>query len=245
VITVHDLVPLKQPDRYLRTGAKHRLRYAAAKRATRLIVPTQSVAADCERLLHVERERIHVVAEASAPVFHPVEDPRPLVARFGLPDEFMLWVGGLDPPDPRKGIRELAQAAARSSGPPLVLAGRISAEAAGLAVPGRVLLIGRASDEELAALYSSATAVVLPSEEEGFGLPAIEALACGTPVAAFAIDALREQYGSSPDVTLVEPGNHRALLDDAAALRGRRATAPPRSWTDVADETSAVYDAAA
>jgi glycosyltransferase involved in cell wall biosynthesis len=245
VVTIHDLVPLKRPERYLRTGIKHRLRYAAAKRASRLIVPTQSVASDCELLLGVDSGRIHVVAEAPAPTFRPVDDIEPLLARFALPDEFILWVGGLDPPDPRKGVRRLAAAAARRSGLPLVLAGRTSSDAADLAAPGCVVLIGRASDEELAVLYSSAAALVLPSEEEGFGLTAIEALACGTPVAAFAIDPLREQYADSPDVRLVTPGDHDALLDAADSLAGRRASPPSRTWADVAAETWAVYERAA
>jgi glycosyltransferase involved in cell wall biosynthesis len=245
VVTIHDLVPLKRPERYLRTGIKHRLRYAAAKRASRLIVPTQSVASDCDRLLGVDSGRIHVVAEAPAPTFRPVDDIEPLLARFALPDEFVLWVGGLDPPDPRKGVRKLAAAAARRSGVPLVLAGRTSADAADLAAPGRVVLIGRASDEELAALYSSAAALVLPSEEEGFGLTAMEALACGTPVAAFAIDAIREQYADSPDVRLATPGDHDALLDAAESLAGWRASPPSRTWADVAAETWAVYERAA
>ena len=244
VITVHDLVPLKQPDRYLQTGVKHRLRYAAVKRATRVIVPTRSVAADCERLLAIDPACTDVIAEAAAPVFTPVADPDRLLARFELPDEFVLWVGGLDPPDPRKGIRELAAAAARRSGLPLVLAGRISAEAADLAVAGSVILVGRATDEELAALYTAATALVLPSEEEGFGLTAMEALACGTPVAAFAIDAMNELHAGSEDVTLVEPGDMPGLLEAAEAFTGKRATRPARTWTEVAAETWAAYEAA-
>jgi glycosyltransferase involved in cell wall biosynthesis len=245
VVTLHDLVPLKQPDRYLRTGIKHRLRYAAAKRATRLIVPTQSVAADCECLLGVDRERIHVVAEAPAPAFRPVEDPKRLLARPTLPDEFLLWVGGLDPPDPRKGVRELAAAVARRHGLPLVLAGRASADAADLATPGRVLLVGRLSDEKLAALYGAATALVLPSEDEGFGLTAMEALACGTPVAAFAIDTMRELHSGREDVKLVAPGDFAGLLDAAESLTGRRAVPPHRTWSEVAAETWSVYESAA
>jgi glycosyltransferase involved in cell wall biosynthesis len=245
VVTVHDLVPLKQPERYLRTGIKHRLRYAAVRRASRVIVPSVAVARDCERLLGVATDRIHTVGEAAAPVFKPVPDTGSLLARFELPPEFVLWVGGLDPPDPRKGVGALAAAAASSTGPPLVLAGRISAEAASLASPGRVSLIGRPDDAELAALYTAATALVLPSEDEGFGLTPIEALACGTPVAAFAIAAMEELYGDSEDVRLVEPGDYAGLLAAAAASAGRRASRPARSWDDVARETWAVYESAA
>jgi alpha-1,3-rhamnosyl/mannosyltransferase len=244
-VTVHDLVPLKQPERYLRTGVKHRLRYEAVRRATRVIVPTAAVARDCERLLGIDAARIDVIAEAPAPVFRRVDDPAPLLARFGLPGEFVLWVGGLDPPDPRKGVHELAAAAAEWSGPPLVLAGRISADAAQLAKPGRVILIGRATDEELAALYTAAAALVLASDEEGFGLTPMEALACGTPVAAFAIEALREQYAGSGDVALVTPGDHHGVLTAAAALAGHRASSPARTWAEVAAETWATYESAA
>jgi glycosyltransferase involved in cell wall biosynthesis len=242
VVTVHDLVPLKHPDRYLRTGLKHRLRYAAVKRATRVIVPTRTVAADCERLLGVAAD---VVAEAPAPIFSPVDDPSPLLARFNLPDAFLLWVGGLDPPDPRKGVAELAAAAARHDGLPLVLAGRVDAEGAAFAKPGRVILVGRTSDEELAALYTVATALVLASDEEGFGLTPMEALACGTPVAAFSIDVMREQYAESVDVALVDVGDQAALLAAAEGFAGHRASAPARTWSEVADETWAVYESAA
>ena len=244
VVTVHDLVPLKQPERYLRTGLKHRLRYAAVKRATRIIVPTRAVASDCERLLGIAADRIEIITEAPAPVFTRIDDAAALLARFDLPDAFVLWVGGLDPPDPRKGVAELAAAASLHGGLPLVLAGRIDAEGAALAKPGRVIPIGRATDDELAALYSAATALALPSDEEGFGLPAMEALACGTPVAAFAIDAMREQYADSPDVALVDRGDHAGLLTAAEALSGHRASAPSRTWADVADETWRAYELA-
>jgi glycosyltransferase involved in cell wall biosynthesis len=244
VVTVHDLVPLKHPQRYLRTGLKHRVRYAAVRGATRVIAPTAAVARDCEQFLGVKAGRIDVVAEAAAPVFRPVADARAALSRIELPDRFLLWVGGLDPPDPRKGLEALTEAAARRDGAPLVLAGRTDAEAAALAAPGRVILTGRVSDEELAALYTAADALVLSSEEEGFGLPVIEALACGTPVAAYAIDALRELYGSRPGVVLVEPGDLDALLDAAGSMAGATVAPVDRRWTDVAAETWAVYEAA-
>jgi glycosyltransferase involved in cell wall biosynthesis len=242
VVTLHDLAPLKYRDRYLRTGLRHRFRYTAVKRATRVIVPSQSVAADAARLLGLTQ--VDVVPEAPAAAFHPVDAPRGLLGRLRLPPRFLLWVGGLDPPDPRKCIDRLADRIAQSDCPPLVLAGRYDRAGAELAREGRVLLAGRVSDEELAALYSAADALVLPSEDEGFGLTPHEALACGTPVAAFAIPALTETLADDPAVGLAPPGDLDALLTAAAELTGREAQAPSRTWTDVAFETLAVYERA-
>jgi glycosyltransferase involved in cell wall biosynthesis len=242
VVTVHDLVPLKHPERYLRTGVKHRVRYAAVRRATRLIVPTHAVAHDCERLLGVGGARIDVIPEAAAPAFRPIEDPRALLGGLDLPERFALWVGGLDPPDPRKRVEELVRAAARLGTQPLVLAGAAGRQARALASPGAVILTGRVTDDELAALYNAADCLIFPSEEEGFGLPIAEALACGTPAVAFAIDSLRELYDGNGGVTLVEAGDFDALLGAAAAHTGKRATPSRRTWMDVARETWATYE---
>src|SRR5207244_2363820 len=82
VVTLHDLVPLKRPEHYLRTGLKHRLRYAAVRRATRVIAPARSVAEDAHRLLALPPDRIRVVPYAAAPGFAPVADARGRLARL-------------------------------------------------------------------------------------------------------------------------------------------------------------------
>lgn len=232
VVTLHDLAPRKHPDRYLRSGLKHRLRYAAVKRAAHVIVPSHAVAADARRMLGIDQPAI--IPEAPAPVFGP-RPGRP--ERLELPERFLLWVGGLDPPDPRKGVEALAAAVAAGDGAPLVLAGRQDERARGLAKHGRVLLTGRVSDEELAELYSAADALVLPSDDEGFGLPAVEALACGTPVVAFASGSLPEIAG----VELVQPGDYRELLARAERAAGAEVERPSRTWQDVARDTLEVY----
>jgi glycosyltransferase involved in cell wall biosynthesis len=241
VITLHDLVPLKHRDHYLRTGLKHRLRYRAVRGATRVIVPSRVVAADAEQLLGLDRARVDVVHEAAAPSFAPVHDAQERLERLKLPDRFLLWVGKLDPPDARKGLPALATAVTKGDGPPLVLAGHADEHARSLATPRRVLLCGRVSDAELAALYTAADTLVFPSQDEGFGLPPVEALACGTPVAAFAAGALPEVLGESPHVELVELGDTRGLLEAAERLAGTEATPLPRTWRDVAHETEGVY----
>ena len=241
VVTLHDLVPLKDRDHYLRTGLKHRLRYRAVRGATRVIVPSQVVADDAEQLLALDRARVDVVYEAAAATFAPVHDARKHLERLNLPDRFLLWVGKLDPPDARKGLLALATAVAEGDGPPLVLAGRADEHARSFAAPGRVVLCGRVSDAELAALYTAADTLVFPSHDEGFGLPPVEALACGTPVAAFAAGALPEVLGDSPHAELVELGDTAGLLVAAERLAGVEATPLPRTWRDVAHDTETVY----
>ena len=245
VVTLHDLVPLKQPERYLQTGLKHRLRYRAVGRAARVIVPSRAVAADAERLLGLSTERVEVVPEAAAPAFRPVPDARSQLRGLDLPERYLVWVGGLDPPDPRKGVEPLAAAVKGGSGLPLVLAGKAGLRARELAAPGRVVIAGRLSDADLAALLTAAEALVFPSEDEGFGLPPVEALACGTPVAAYAAGSLPELLAGTPGATLVEPGDLEGLLAAAESLAGSDVSPPRRSWADVAAETWAVYERAA
>lgn len=244
VVTLHDLLPLKHPDRYLELGLNHALSYAAVFAAARVIVPSRAVAEDAARMLRLPARRVEVVPEAPAPVFVPVGDPRGRLERLELPERFLLWVGGLDPLDPRKGVAELAAAVRAGEGPPLVLAGRADAAARELASAERVLLAGRVSDEELAALYSAADALVFPSADEGFGLPPLEALACGTPVAAYAAGALPEALAGATGAELVEPGDVPGLLAAAERLTGVKAAAPPRTWEDVARDTWGTYEAA-
>ena len=102
-----------------------------------------------------------------------------------------------------------------------------------------VILTGHVSDDDLAAIYSGARALVFPSDDEGFGLPTVEALACGTPVVASDLPVLREVLGDR--VTFVESGDLEGLL--AAGVAARRPAPPPPSWTwsDAARATWDVY----
>jgi glycosyltransferase involved in cell wall biosynthesis len=235
VVTLHDLVPLKRRGEYLRSGVRFKLRYLAVQRATRVIVPTEAVAADVVAHLRMRRERIAVIAEAAAGclTMRSAEVVAEVRQRYGLPDDYLLWVGGLEHPDPRKRVADLA-AAPRTL--PLVLVGSTSRWAEEL--PG-VTLTGHVPDEDLAAIYTGARALVLPSDDEGFGLPAVEALACGTPVVASDIPALREVLGDR--ATFVAIDDVPGLLAAAERIR-RPAPAPPRwTWEDAARATWEVY----
>jgi glycosyltransferase involved in cell wall biosynthesis len=238
VVTLHDLVPLKRPGEYLRTGLRFKLRYLAVQRATRVIVPTRAVADDAMTALEIPAERIVVIPEAAASVFwrRPAEQVQAVRARFALPDRYLLWVGAMRTPDPRKRVAALARAT-RSL--PLVLTGPAGRWAREL--PG-VQLTGAVSDDDLAAIYTGAHALVFPSDEEGFGLPPVEALACGTPVAACDVPALREVLAGL--VTLSDLDDLDALVRDAEALSRPAPSLPAWSWDDVAAATWDVYEQA-
>src|SRR6476660_6880805 len=92
IVTIHDLVILKRPGEYLRTGLRYRLKFLAASRAARVIVPTHVVADDVAERLELDPDRITVVGEAAAPVFHPRSSDEVERARVqhGLPQEYLV-----------------------------------------------------------------------------------------------------------------------------------------------------------
>ncbi len=239
VVTLHDLAPLKRHGQYLRSTLRFKLRYLAVQRAARVIVPTCVVAEDVEAVLEIPRERIVVIPEAPAASLHPrsEEEVSAVRHRFELPERYLVWVGAMQRPDPRKRVAALTRAA-RSM--PLVLVGPTAQWAHEL--PG-VTLTGAVSDDELAAIYTGAHALVFPSDDEGFGLPPIEALACGTPVAASDVPALREVLDGRATLTAVDD------LDGliAAAESAVRPAPPPPAWTweNAAEATWQVYCQAA
>lgn len=239
VVTVHDLVPLKRRAEYLRTGLRFRLRYLAVKRADRIIVPTHAVAGDVVAHLGVDAERIAVIGEAAAPAFRqrPAGEVEQATARYGIDGDYLIWVGGLQVPDPRKRVAELA-ATPRTL--PLVLVGPASRWARDL--PG-VVVTGRVDDDELAALYTGARALVFASDEEGFGLPPVEALACGTPVVACAVPGVSEVLDGR--ATLVDPDDLAGLVKAAEAATRPAPDPPPFTWQDAARATWEQYALAA
>ena len=161
---------------------------------------------------------------------HEIAEAR---TRFSLPERYLVWVGGLQHPDPRKHVAKLA---ATPRELPLVLVGPTRPWATQLP---DVTLTGHVSDEHLAAIYSGAHALVMPSEDEGFGLPAVEALACGTPVVACEVPALREVLDER--ATFVPPGDLEALIGAAQSV-GRPAPPPPAwTWEDAGRATWQVY----
>jgi glycosyltransferase involved in cell wall biosynthesis len=235
VVTLHDLTALKRRSELLRTGARMHLRELAVQRAVRVIVPTEALAQDAQERLGIEREQIDVIHEAPATCMYPrsAHEVAEVRARFALPERYLIWVGELQHPDPGKHIAKLAATPRKL---PLVLVGQTSAWAHQLR---DVILTGHVTDDDLAALYTGAHALVVASQDEGFGLPAVEALACGTPVVACEVPALREVLDQR--ATFVPAGDLPALIAAAEAI-DRPAPPPPAwSWQDAARATWRVY----
>jgi glycosyltransferase involved in cell wall biosynthesis len=238
VVTLHDLVALKRRSEYLRTGMRLQLRYLAVQRAVRVIVPTEAVALDAAELLGLDRSRLVVVPEAPAPTMYPrgEDEVAAVRASLGLPERYLVFVGDMRHPEPRK---QLARLAATPRSMPLVLVGPTRPWAHELP---NVILTGVVSDENLAAIYTGAHALVLPSEDEGFGLPTVEALACGAPVVACEVPALREVLDGR--ATFVERGDTAELVAEAEAARRPAPAPPPWRWVDAARATWAAYEEA-
>ena len=239
VVTLHDVIPLKRRGEYLRSGLRFKLRYLAVQRAVRVIVPTQTVADDAVSVLGIPPERIVVIREAAATTLsaRSPDEVEQVRERYGLPSEYLVWVGGLRTPDPRKHVAALARARRNIQ---LVLVGPTGRWARELP---DVTLTGAVSDDELAAIYTGAHALVFPSDDEGFGLPPVEALACGTPVAAFDVPALREVLDGR--IPFSEVGDLDGLIEIAESAR--RPAPPPLqfTWSDAAAATWDVYAEAA
>lgn len=235
VVTLHDVIPLKRAGEYLRSGLRARLRYLAVQRATRVIVPTNAVADDTLRTLEIPAERIVVIGKAVAPALYRRSDAEvaDVRRRYGLPEEYLVWVGGMRSPEPRKRIKALVKAKRTM---PLVLVGANGRWARELP---DVTLTGEVSDADLAAIYTGAHALVYPSSDEGFGLPPVEALACGTPVAASDCPAVREVLGDR--IALTEIDDLDSLIATAEAAQRPAPEPPAWSWDDAAAATWDVY----
>lgn len=232
-VVVHDAVPWTHPETLTPRGVRwHRAQVErAAAAADLVIVPTQAVADELHRHTQV-REPLVVGEGVSADLVVP-DDAELRARRLALPPRFWLTVATLEP---RKGLDVLLAALAEPGAPdlPLLVAGQpgwggldplASARALGLPAD-RVRLLGRVSDPDLAVLLDRATAVVVPSRAEGFGLPLLEAMAAGTPALTSTAPALVEvAAGAAYAVPLESVALAIALAELAADGERRRSLA--------------------
>ena len=249
VVTLHDLIPWawggpRMLGERLRFWPGKRL----LKRADLVIAVSKATAADAERIAGVDARRVRVVPEAADDMFEPKAGAEARVKeRWGVGHGYLLFVGALEArKDPASLLRALT--AAREVRPELqlVIAGERGRQAPS-SMPGATML-GRVDDTELADLYSAAGCFVFPSRYEGFGLPCLEAMACGCPVAAFRNSSLPEVVDDAG--VLVEDGDAVALGRAAARMSGdpeqwRRAglkRAKEFSWRKAARATIAAYE---
>ena len=252
VVTLHDLIPWAWGGSRMRG---ERLRFwlgkRLLKRADAVLAVSQATARDAERYASVVPKRIKVVYEASDPAFQPRPDAAARVAeRFGIEAGYLLFVGALDArKDPAALLRAWSVANASLPGLQLVLAG-VPGRQAPTAMPGATT-VGRVDKLELADLYTAAGCLVFPSRYEGFGLPCLEAMACGCPVAAYRNSSLPEVVDAAGK--LVDDGDAEALGRAAAALcakpdQARRAgleRARAFSWRKTARQTIEAYESVA
>lgn len=227
VVTLHDLTFFRNPEWYGAVRAEY-YQYAVARTARgaeAVIVDSSAVKADVVDFLRVPEERVHVIPLGVDSSFTPAskEHQAEVRARYGLPERFYLYAGTIEP---RKNLLRLIQAWALLDKPfrhDLVIAGRLgwktqAVREAAAAYDSHVHCIGFVPQKDLPSLLSAADVFVWPSLWEGFGLPPLEAMACGTPVITSATSSLPETVGDA--ALLVNPLDTDAIGEAMRRLAG-------------------------
>jgi glycosyltransferase involved in cell wall biosynthesis len=219
VVTVHDLSFLFYPQNFRALNRSYLRLFTrlSVRRARRVLAVSESTKRDLVQYYGLSAAKIDVVHNGVDSAFRPL--PADQVAAFrrqaGLPDRFMLFVGTLEP---RKNVVHLIEAYARlpEERPPLVLVGgkgwlydQIFARVEALNLSGQVHFAGYVLAEDLPLWYNAADLFVYPSLYEGFGLPPLEAMACGTAVITSTASSLPEVVGKAG--LMVDPTDTEAL----------------------------------
>ena len=264
VVTIHDLSLFTQKHTHendnVRRG-KRRMPLMAWK-ATLIIAPSEWTKKEILEFLPVKEHKIRVVGEGARRHILPQREDQilPVLDKYDIRGEYLLYVGTIEP---RKNLLTLLRAydellRSTQHKPQLVLAGgkgwlydEVFQLVSELKLQDQVKFTGYVADEDLPALYSGAQAFVYPSLYEGFGLPPLEAMACGTPVITTNVTSLPEVVGDAgllhaPDDTHALTQAMVTLLGDADARYHYKLAGLERAqqftWERAARETQAVYD---
>ena len=265
VVTIYDLSFLRYPEAFRPLNRWYLTQFTArsVKRARAVIAISESTRQDVINLLGASPERVHTVYCGADQEFRPL--PATEIEAFKvsrqLPDTFILYLGTLEP---RKNVDGLIRAYARwrerePDPPPLIVAGgkgwyynKIFELVESLNLTGTIRFPGYIPQEELPLWYNAASLFVYPSHFEGFGLPVLEAMACGAPVITSKASSLPEVVGRNGAARLVSPTDDEALAQAMAELMARadlRASMSERGlaqaakfrWEKMARETVAIY----
>jgi glycosyltransferase involved in cell wall biosynthesis len=260
VVSVHDLSFLRYPETVHANSLRYReLVPRSVDRAAAVCVLTRAMGDEIAAEYGIAADKIHVAAPGVDESWFTAT-PLTTAERtgLGLPERYVLAVGTLEP---RKNLRHLVAAyaqlrSAEPSTPPLVLAGPAGwgPQLAADALPkGSLILTGYLSDTRLRAVMAGAACLAYPTLYEGFGLPPVEALACGVPVVASDLPVTREVLGDA--AVLVAPDDLDALADalraqldapwHAEVVKARRDQARKWTWRGCAEATMAAYAVAA
>jgi glycosyltransferase involved in cell wall biosynthesis len=232
---------------------------SVARGARMILTPSESTRRDVVRLLRVDPGRVRVIPYAASPSFRPVPGgPEELETLYGIRPPYFLYVGTLEPrKNLARALRAFASVASALPQCRFVIAGQrgwryaeVLRAADDPSLRGRVDFLGYLPEERLPALYAHALALVYPSLYEGFGLPVVEAMACGTPVLTSRSSSLAE-IGEGAAL-LADPTDEKALagalhaLATDAGLRENLRTlglerARAFSWERTGRETAAAY----
>jgi glycosyltransferase involved in cell wall biosynthesis len=250
VVTLHDLTFEHHPEWFRRgqaIGYRAQARWAA-RTARVILAPSQSVAEDITSTYRVSKERVVVVPNAVDPVFYPTADPSEQLRRLGLRDNYVVAIGGAARRNAHVAVAAW-RAVRRTHDVDLLLVGPET-------VPQEAGLVRAApSDEDWARLLAGARALLYPTAYEGFGMPALESIASGTPVLCSRVGALPDVLGDAAvwcraDDAADMADRLRALLDDDALAASlvtaglERANAWP-SWAEVSGSYADAYRRAA
>jgi alpha-1,3-rhamnosyl/mannosyltransferase len=228
LFTVHDLTFLSHPEFHTLANRVRCLTSMAQglARGAAVVAVSETSRSECARLLALPNASIEVIPPAVSPLFspssHPTRDAE-VATGLGATKPFVLNVGSLEPRKNLAGVLDCLDALPDDLAHDLLL---VLVASAGwhdreirlrldpLIADGRIVLVGDLPEEELVALYRSAEAMVYPSLVEGFGLPVIEAMACGTPVVTSDRSSMREVAGDA--ALLVDPDDPQSIADGVA-----------------------------